>query len=250
MDCRVHAEKDCHLDGTGAVQPAVGVPPKAGAGFRVVYGNRDHPNPRRPLQGVEMRVQAVQRGIRGRSSAGKDVSGHGIPFVICASPMPSLRPAGWFAESASGRRYTPIMPDLSYEIERKYLLRGRPPRTVDAPSLEIDQGYIPGERIKERIRRASDGSGTRYYRTIRSAREFSGSRSRRKRPPISSTRCGLSPPDVAYESAATMWRTAASFGRSTSSSTARRCGSPSWSWSTPTKWLRFRHGSRRSWSGK
>ena len=59
------------------------------------------------------------------------------------------------------------MSELSYEIERKYLLRGRPARTVDAPSLEIDQGYIPGERIKERIRRASDASGTRYYRTIK-----------------------------------------------------------------------------------
>jgi CYTH domain-containing protein len=57
--------------------------------------------------------------------------------------------------------------ELSYEIERKYLLSGQPPRTVGAPSLEIDQGYIPGERIRERIRRARDGSDILYYRTIK-----------------------------------------------------------------------------------
>ena len=59
------------------------------------------------------------------------------------------------------------MSELSYEIERKYLLRGQPPRTAGAASLEIDQGYIPGERIRERVRRARDASGTRYYRTIK-----------------------------------------------------------------------------------
>jgi len=59
------------------------------------------------------------------------------------------------------------MVELSYEIERKYLLSGQPPRTVSAPSLEIDQGYIPGERIRERIRRVRDGSSTLYYRTIK-----------------------------------------------------------------------------------
>ena len=59
------------------------------------------------------------------------------------------------------------MPELTYEIERKYLLRGRPPRTVGAPSLEIDQGYIPGDRIRERVRRARGATDTRYYRTIK-----------------------------------------------------------------------------------
>jgi len=59
------------------------------------------------------------------------------------------------------------MIDLSYEIERKYLLRGQPPRSIGAPSLEIDQGYIPGERIRERVRRARGASDTRYYRTFK-----------------------------------------------------------------------------------
>src|SRR6478672_6003513 len=72
-----------------------------------------------------------------------------------------------FAEAASGSGYTPNMSELSFEIERKYLLRGRPPRTVGAPSVEIDQGYIPGERIRERVRRARGPNNVHYYRTIK-----------------------------------------------------------------------------------
>jgi CYTH domain-containing protein len=53
------------------------------------------------------------------------------------------------------------------EIERKYLLRGLPDRVSGAPSLEIDQGYLPGSRINERIRRAVGQSGPRYWRTVK-----------------------------------------------------------------------------------
>jgi len=34
--------------------------------------------------------------------------------------------------------------------------------------LHIDQGYLPGVRITERVRRARNESGTRYYRTLKS----------------------------------------------------------------------------------
>ena len=54
------------------------------------------------------------------------------------------------------------------EIERKYLLRALPERVSGAPSLEIDQGYLPGERINERVRRTRAADGVRYYRTIKS----------------------------------------------------------------------------------
>ena len=55
------------------------------------------------------------------------------------------------------------------EIERKYLLRALPDRAVGAPSIEIDQGYIPGERINERIRRSRMPSGElKYFRTMKS----------------------------------------------------------------------------------
>jgi CYTH domain-containing protein len=54
------------------------------------------------------------------------------------------------------------------EIERKYLLRALPQGVSGAPSLEIDQGYLPGERINERVRRTRGADGVRYYRTIKS----------------------------------------------------------------------------------
>jgi CYTH domain-containing protein len=53
------------------------------------------------------------------------------------------------------------------EIERKYLLRALPPRVRDARALEIDQGYLPGTRINERIRRAREAPTVKYFRTIK-----------------------------------------------------------------------------------
>ncbi len=53
------------------------------------------------------------------------------------------------------------------EIERKYLLSGLPAAVVGARRLEVDQGYLPGTRIRERIRRTVEGSAVRYYRTIK-----------------------------------------------------------------------------------
>ena len=53
------------------------------------------------------------------------------------------------------------------EIERKYLLHALPPSVRGARALEIDQGYMPGTRINERIRRSREGSGVKYFRTIK-----------------------------------------------------------------------------------
>lgn len=60
------------------------------------------------------------------------------------------------------------MSDLPIEIERKYLLRGRPQMPDALQVYEIDQGYIPGEKLIERLRRQRDRDGTvRYFRTIK-----------------------------------------------------------------------------------
>jgi CYTH domain-containing protein len=54
------------------------------------------------------------------------------------------------------------------EIERKYLLRELPRLPSASAVLEIDQGYIPGVNLVERLRREQwhDG-GVRYYRTVK-----------------------------------------------------------------------------------
>lgn len=53
------------------------------------------------------------------------------------------------------------------EIERKYLLRGVPPAARVVPPLEIEQGYLPGSRIADRVRRVSAGKEEHRYRTIK-----------------------------------------------------------------------------------
>jgi adenylate cyclase len=55
-----------------------------------------------------------------------------------------------------------------YEIERKFLLSALPRMPEPADVLEIDQGYLPGVRLVERLRRQRDRGGhTRYYRTVK-----------------------------------------------------------------------------------
>lgn len=54
-----------------------------------------------------------------------------------------------------------------WEIERKFLLNGLPRRRKGRSVVRIDQGWLPGERIVERIRRIRSGDSTLYFRTIK-----------------------------------------------------------------------------------
>ncbi len=56
---------------------------------------------------------------------------------------------------------------LDREIERKYLLEGLPDTASAAPFVEITQGYLPGTKILERVRRVSQAGKTRFVRTIK-----------------------------------------------------------------------------------
>jgi CYTH domain-containing protein len=53
------------------------------------------------------------------------------------------------------------------EIERKYLLRALPRQLRGAESVTVDQGWLPGERLRERVRRLRDARGERYVRTVK-----------------------------------------------------------------------------------
>ena len=53
------------------------------------------------------------------------------------------------------------------EIERKYLLRKLPRAMPPATTMEIQQGYLPGTRLVERIRSMAAPDGTRYFRTVK-----------------------------------------------------------------------------------
>jgi CYTH domain-containing protein len=55
-----------------------------------------------------------------------------------------------------------------YEIERKFLLSALPRMPDPVDLLEIEQGYLPGVRLVERLRRQRDRDGhVRFFRTIK-----------------------------------------------------------------------------------
>ncbi|NIM52262.1 MAG: CHAD domain-containing protein [Gemmatimonadales bacterium] len=53
------------------------------------------------------------------------------------------------------------------EVERKYLLSRLPATIQSAKSAEIEQGWLPGRQLQERLRRIYGPDGDRYYRTVK-----------------------------------------------------------------------------------
>lgn len=54
------------------------------------------------------------------------------------------------------------------EIERKFLLKRLPMAAAVAPSVEIEQGYLPGEKLVERLRRIRFADGAeKWFRTVK-----------------------------------------------------------------------------------
>jgi len=56
-------------------------------------------------------------------------------------------------------------PDV--EIERKYLLKSMPELPEGSYAVEIDQGWLPGKRLRERLRRRTGPNGTEFFRTVK-----------------------------------------------------------------------------------
>ncbi len=54
------------------------------------------------------------------------------------------------------------------EIERKFLLREAPPRALATPGVRIAQGWLPGETLRERLRRSVYADGkVEWTRTVK-----------------------------------------------------------------------------------
>ena len=57
---------------------------------------------------------------------------------------------------------------MGSEIEHKYLLKRLPSKALEAPSVEIAQGYLAGETLVERIRRVRSPDGSeQWFRTVK-----------------------------------------------------------------------------------
>lgn len=63
-------------------------------------------------------------------------------------------------------RIVDATPD-ALEIERKYLLSGPPEKISGRSAREIEQGYLPGSRIQERLRRIVDADRILHVRSIK-----------------------------------------------------------------------------------
>ncbi len=84
-------------------------------------------------------------------------------------PSPSGRERRQLAEAAD-QLAQGFERDATVEVERKYLLRALPAGCADAPVVTMAQGYLPGERIIERLRRIEREGTRRYRRTVKSGR--------------------------------------------------------------------------------
>jgi CHAD domain-containing protein/CYTH domain-containing protein len=77
------------------------------------------------------------------------------------------RSAAFFAAVDAVRRSLVVTGTAEVEIERKYLLSGLPPALSERPFREIEQGYIRGERLQERVRRVRKDGSEWYVRTVK-----------------------------------------------------------------------------------
>lgn len=53
------------------------------------------------------------------------------------------------------------------EIEKKFLLRALPEEVLKVSPLRIEQGYIPGKKLIERLRRVEANGHVQYFRTVK-----------------------------------------------------------------------------------
>lgn len=154
---RRSAEGPGHDDGAaegrassgGASHGVAGTPAATGTA-----GGRRRSHRRTPRAGLVALLEHLQQRARARFEAvQRDWSG--------AAVLPLFDRVDAIAMALDARARSGV------EVERKYLLRGMPPDMPPARTREIDQGYLPGTRLVERVRRVREGDAERFYRTVK-----------------------------------------------------------------------------------
>jgi CHAD domain-containing protein/CYTH domain-containing protein len=116
-----------------------------------------------PNADIEPGITAIMERLEHRASAA---------FALFAAQWVGEKSAPFFRDvEAVADRIAAAAHD-GMEVERKYLLRFVPEMARDGRRLDIAQGYVPGSKLHERIRRVSvqHGSGrreVRFYRTVK-----------------------------------------------------------------------------------
>ena len=104
-------------------------------------------------------VQAISTRLSDRATAA---------FYLFANDWLGDRSSGFFRDLGAVADYIENSTTAGLEIERKYLLRFVPNEARDGRYVDIAQGYVPGERLHERIRRVttSTGNGSDVFQRV------------------------------------------------------------------------------------
>jgi CYTH domain-containing protein len=90
-----------------------------------------------------------------------------LAFAALQRQWPASRVASLHAATCRVARALDARAHEGLEIERKFLLSGIPPEARRARHVTIDQGYLPGRVIGERIRRVRDGRRIDHVRSLK-----------------------------------------------------------------------------------
>ncbi len=117
------------------------------------------PAPRDPRRGGLLRLARDLASARAQSLAALHgvLSGEGLALRL----RDGLRAVAEAARDAA---------HAGLEVERKYLLSTFPPRAPAGEVETIEQGWLPGEQLQERVRRVRRGAAVEHLRTVKLGR--------------------------------------------------------------------------------
>jgi adenylate cyclase len=121
-----------------------------------------HPDPLRPRSRQTLEPLAAAEAAAARLSAqGPDADAREALRAALHELRALLTPDEPHPPETVGER-------ARLEIERKYLLTALPAHLAGLAPSVLEQGYLPGERLVERVRRVQSSDGVeRFYRTVK-----------------------------------------------------------------------------------
>lgn len=88
-------------------------------------------------------------------------------FAATSAEWLEGRGEAFFARVATVADMVAALVHRDQEVERKFLLTGLPSLDRAEGPFEIEQGYLPGQRLEERVRRVRSEAGVELVRTVK-----------------------------------------------------------------------------------
>jgi CYTH domain-containing protein/CHAD domain-containing protein len=118
----------------------------------------------------ELRVAAAGHMARFAHTWQTPSEGHSATWEAASAALRAIEPHKTFAPHTPtfDAAAVALTHQLPLEIERKFLLHGLPPHAAVAPVLRIEQGWLPGTLLRERLRQTISLTGdVQRTRTIK-----------------------------------------------------------------------------------